>query len=49
MVAAEAYSLLYSLGGNMYSNLVEEGAVEAVSTVEEGEEEADEHRYKKDV
>ena len=45
MIAAEAYSLLYSLGGYTYSNLVEEGVMEAVSTVEEGKEEADDDDF----
>ena len=45
MIAAEAYSLLYSLGGYTYSNIVEEGVIEAVSTVEEGKEEADDDDF----
>ena len=45
IIAAEAYSLLYSLGGYTYSNLVEEGVMEAVSTVEEGKEEADDDDF----
>ena len=45
MIAAEAYSLLYSLGGYTYDNLVEEGIMEAVSTVEEGKEEADDDNF----
>ena len=45
MIAAEAYSLLYSLGGYTYNNLVEEGLMEAVSTVEEGKEEADDDNF----
>ena len=40
LLAAEAYSVLFSLGGYTYTNLVEEGVMEAVSTVEEGNEEA---------
>ena len=40
ILAAEAYSVLFSLGGYTYTNLVEEGVMEAVSVVEEGEEEA---------
>ena len=38
LLAAEAYSVLFSLGGYNYTNLVEEGVMEAVSTVEEGKE-----------
>ena len=45
MIAAEAYSLLYSLSGYTYNNLVEEGVMEAVSTVEEGKEEADDDDF----
>ena len=40
MLAAEAYSLLFGLGGYTYSNLVEEDVLEGVRAVEEGEEEA---------
>ena len=40
ILAAEAYSVLFSLGGYTYTNLVEEGIMEAVSVVEEGNEEA---------
>ena len=45
MVTAEAYSLLYSLGGYIYSNLVEEGVMEAVSAVKEGKEDADDDDF----
>ena len=45
MISAEAYSLLYSLGGYTYSNLIEEGVMEAVSTVEEGKEEANDDDF----
>ena len=45
MIVAEAYSLLYSLGGYTYDNLVKEGIMEAVSTVEEGKEEADDDDF----
>ena len=45
MIATEAYSLLYSLGGYTYNNLVEEGVMEAVRAVEEGEEEANDDDF----
>ena len=45
VLASEAYSLLYSLGGYTFSNLVKEGVSEAVNTVKEGEEEADDNDF----
>ena len=45
ILASEAYSLLYSLGGYTFSNLVEEGVLEAVNTVKEGEEEANDDDF----
>ena len=38
---AKAYAVLFALGGYTYSNIVEEGLPEAASTLEEGEEVAD--------
>ena len=40
ILAVEAYLVLFSLGGYMYNNLVEEGVMGAVRTVDKGEEEA---------
>ena len=37
--------MLYSLGGYTFSNLVEEGVLEAVNTVKEGEEEANDDDF----
>ena len=48
ILASEAYSLLYSLGGYTFSNLVEEGVLEAVNTVKEGEEEANDDDFEGD-
>ena len=43
LMEAEAYAVLFALGGYTYSNIVEEGLPEAAIAVEEGEEVA--HDY----